>query len=105
MICNEEALKAMSKAADHKPGHHPNPNANSQAHSHGASSAPAKSVADSCASKGCRAPVLRFGFCAEHYDHFKFGLVRRDGTPASDYEKKFDHYLAHQKASKNRKVA
>ena len=47
-----------------------------------------------CTAKGCRHSEARFGFCEEHYEHFKFGLIKRSGEPASDYEKKFEHWQA-----------
>ena len=45
-----------------------------------------------CLSGGCRTTVARFGFCDEHYEQFKFGLIKKTGEPVSDYEKKFEHY-------------
>ena len=45
-----------------------------------------------CTSKGCKTSVARFGFCEEHYEQFKFGLIKKTGEPVSDYERKFDHY-------------
>ena len=47
-----------------------------------------------CAAKGCKAKESRLGFCSEHFDHFKFGLIKKDGSPAPDYDKKFKHYAA-----------
>lgn len=58
---------------------------------------------DHCHSWGCKHKAHRFNFCDEHYEHFKFGLIKKTGEPVSDYEKKFGHYqayLARQKASK-----
>ena len=53
----------------------------------------------SCFSWGCKTRATRFNFCEEHYDHFKFGLVKKTGEPVPDYEKKFEHYTAHRKKS------
>lgn len=59
-----------------------------------------------CAATSCKAKEKRFSFCDEHYEQFKFGLIKKDGKPVSDYEKKFDHYQAYkQKAASVRKVA
>jgi hypothetical protein len=48
-----------------------------------------------CAATECKSPEKRFSFCDEHFDQFKFGLIKKDGTPVSDYEKKFGHYQAY----------
>ena len=81
----------MSKEAEKKPGgpaQHHEPKA----------AAPAKSakghtpMPDGCHSWGCKHKSSRFNFCDEHYDHFKFGLIKKTGEPVSDYEKKFEHY-------------
>jgi len=47
-----------------------------------------------CGAEGCKQSDHRFGFCAEHYEQFKFGLIKKDGKNVSDYEKKFEHYQA-----------
>src|SRR5690242_10719850 len=47
-----------------------------------------------CNAVGCKAQATRFNFCNEHYDHFKFGLIKKSGEPVSDYEKKIEHFLA-----------
>ena len=60
---------------------------------------------DGCHSWGCKAKAHRFNFCDEHYDHFKFGLIKKTGEPVSDYERKFEHYVAHQKKRGAHKVA
>jgi hypothetical protein len=49
---------------------------------------------DGCHSWGCKHKAQRFNFCDEHYDHFKFGLIKKTGEPVMDYEKKFEHYQA-----------
>lgn len=58
-----------------------------------------------CTASGCKRPEQRFSFCAEHYDHFKFGLIKKNGQPVPDYEKKFGHYQSFLEAQKTRKVA
>ncbi len=52
-------------------------------------------VAGDCHAKGCRKHADSFNFCSEHYDHFKFGLIKKSGEAVSDYEKKFEHYTHH----------
>jgi len=60
---------------------------------------------DGCHSWGCKAKALKFNFCDEHYDHFKFGLIKKTGEPVSDYEKKIEHFLAHKRKLAAQKVA
>ena len=45
-----------------------------------------------CQSWGCKCHAERFSFCEEHYEHFKFGLIKKSGEAVSDYEKKIEHY-------------
>lgn len=45
-----------------------------------------------CCGEDCKKPEFKFSFCKEHFDHFKFGLIKKDGKKVSDYEKKFSHY-------------
>ncbi|OFZ52790.1 MAG: hypothetical protein A2428_11635 [Bdellovibrionales bacterium RIFOXYC1_FULL_54_43] len=47
-----------------------------------------------CNSWGCKAQAHRFNFCDEHYDQFKFGLIKKTGEPVPDFEKKLEHYNA-----------
>src|SRR5680860_209652 len=61
-------------------------------------SAPSKGKAHTpmpggCLSWGCKVQAARFNFCEEHYDHFKFGLVKKTGEPVPDYEKKIEHFM------------
>ena len=60
---------------------------------------------DGCHSWGCKAKSHRFNFCDDHYDHFKFGLIKKTGEPVSDYEKKYEHYVAYTKKRAAHKVA
>lgn len=61
-------------------------------------------VSTDCLVKACKSKLSRFGFCSEHFDHFKFGLINKKGLPVSDYEKKFEQYTSH-KTKKAPKVA
>ncbi len=58
-----------------------------------------------CVSWGCKASATQFSFCAEHYDHFKFGLIKKTGEPVSDYEKKYGHFVAFKAKQGAKKVA
>jgi hypothetical protein len=58
-----------------------------------------------CFSWSCKAEADRFNFCDEHFEHFKFGLIKKTGEPVSDYEKKIEHYLAHKAKRSAQKVA
>src|SRR4051812_600219 len=49
-----------------------------------------------CNAWGCKVSAIRFNFCEEHFDHFKFGLIKKTGERVSDYDKKIEHYQAHQ---------
>lgn len=62
-------------------------------------------IAGNCLSWACKKEATRFNFCEEHYDHFKFGLIKKSGEPVSDYEKKYEHYLAHQRKRSAQEVA
>ena len=52
-----------------------------------------------CHAWGCKASATRFNFCEEHFDHFKFGLIKKTGERVSDYDKKIEHYQAHQRGA------
>lgn len=58
-----------------------------------------------CLSASCKTEEKRFGFCEEHYEQFKFGLIKKTGEPVSDYEKKFEHYQAYKAKKGAQKVA
>lgn len=62
-------------------------------------------IAGHCCGWGCKALATRFNFCTEHFDHFKFGLLKKTGEPVSDYEKKFEHFAAFQAKQRVQKVA
>jgi hypothetical protein len=51
-------------------------------------------VAGGCTAHGCKKGTHQFGFCTEHFDHFKFGLIKKTGEPVPDYERKLEHYQA-----------
>lgn len=49
-----------------------------------------------CLVTGCKGQDSRLGFCAEHFEHYKFGLVNRKGEKVPDYEKKIEHFRDYQ---------
>jgi len=57
-----------------------------------------------CHGAGCKANSSRMDFCDEHYDQFKFGLIKKTGQLVSDWEKKSEHYAAY-KAAQQRGTA
>lgn len=48
-----------------------------------------------CLDSECKMKHERLDFCAEHFEHFKFGVIRRDGTRPIDFSKKLSHYKRH----------
>lgn len=77
-------------APDAKPAHEAKPTPSSKAAKGGGA------MPGGCLSWGCKVSAHRFNFCDEHYEHFKFGLIKKTGEPVSDYDKKFEHFVAHQ---------
>ena len=61
-------------------------------------------VIEMCTVRGCKTKPTQFSFCAEHFDHYKFGLINKKGEQVPDYEKKFDQYTQHKHVAV-RKVA
>ncbi|MBI2605656.1 MAG: hypothetical protein HYW49_06200 [Deltaproteobacteria bacterium] len=53
-----------------------------------------------CAAWGCKSEPKRYSFCDEHFNQYKFGLIKKTGEPVSDYEKKFEHYQKWLRAQK-----
>jgi hypothetical protein len=54
-------------------------------------------VLSKCACEGCAKKSERLNFCAEHYGWFKFGLITKDGKRPTDFDKKMQAYLRHNK--------
>lgn len=52
-----------------------------------------------CCGEGCNKKSEKAGFCAEHFDWFKAGLITKEGMKAPDFDRKFYHYTAAKKAS------
>lgn len=61
---------------------------------------PQKAEALHCKVKACKHSPSKFGFCAEHFDQFKFGLINKQGEPCQDFEKKEEQYSHYKKAKK-----
>lgn len=54
-----------------------------------------------CLVSSCKASDQKFGFCSEHFEQYKFGLINKFGNPVPDFEKKLEHF----KTYKDRKSA
>lgn len=95
-MAQDKAASSKPAAAPSEPKAAPGP--------HAAAPSPAQKgpkgggpLPDGCHAWGCKAKAKAFSFCDEHYDHFKFGLIKKTGEPVPDYDKKLGHYLAHKK--------
>lgn len=53
----------------------------------------------SCVADGCKKKSEKLGFCAEHYDWFKWGLLTREGKKPVDFDKKYQAFMKHKKAA------
>ncbi len=40
----------------------------------------------------CKEKDERYGFCNEHFQQYKFGLITKEGKAVLDYERKLEHY-------------
>jgi len=52
-----------------------------------------------CCGEGCSKKIERAGFCAEHFEWFKAGLVTKEGSKAADFEKKHYHFMKAKRAA------
>jgi len=52
-----------------------------------------------CQAEGCKTKPSRAGFCEEHFDWFKAGLITKEGHRASDFDKKYQHYMLSKRKS------
>jgi hypothetical protein len=62
-------------------------------------------VPDGCHAEGCKSAAKRLDFCDEHFEHFKFGLIKKNGQQVPDYEKKLGHYQDYLASRKMKKSA
>ena len=46
-----------------------------------------------CCGEGCKKKSEKAGFCAEHFDWFKAGLITREGAKAADFDKNYYQYV------------
>lgn len=51
-----------------------------------------------CSAEGCKARASRAGFCSEHYEWFKEGLITSEGYHAKDFDKKYALFKARKAA-------
>ena len=42
--------------------------------------------------KACKHEISKFGFCKNHFEEFKFGLINKHGDEVLDHEKKLDQF-------------
>ncbi len=52
-----------------------------------------------CRSEECKKKPERAGFCMEHYDWFKWGLITLEGYKARDFDKKYQGFLQNKKTA------
>jgi hypothetical protein len=52
-----------------------------------------------CTSEDCKKKPEKAGFCGEHFDWFKAGLITKEGLKAADFEKKYYQYTAKKKVA------
>ncbi len=52
-----------------------------------------------CCVEKCNKKQERMNFCAEHFIWFKEGLVNKAGKRPSDFDKKYQAFLAKQKSA------
>ncbi|GIL18859.1 MAG: hypothetical protein BroJett040_26100 [Oligoflexia bacterium] len=50
-------------------------------------------TAAKCVGEDCKKKPERAGFCSEHYEWFKEGLLTIDGYKAKDFDKKYHAWL------------
>lgn len=52
-----------------------------------------------CTAEGCNKKPSKAGFCEEHFEWFKAGLITKEGAKAADFEKKHYHFMRHKKSA------
>ena len=50
-----------------------------------------------CTADGCKKKIDRAGFCPEHFEWFKAGLVTKRGIKPTDFDKKYQAFMARKK--------
>ncbi len=88
------------KQGEVKPNEASQPNASKSTQSKGHTPMPG-----GCFSWECKSQATQFNFCSQHFEHFKFGLIKKTGEPVPDYEKKMKHFQAHKARKDSKKVA
>jgi hypothetical protein len=46
-----------------------------------------------CPAEGCKKPVARMHFCAEHFVWYKEGLLNKRGERPTDFDKKYQRFM------------
>ncbi|MGZ3745665.1 MAG: hypothetical protein ACXWRE_05520 [Pseudobdellovibrionaceae bacterium] len=52
-----------------------------------------------CCGEGCNKKPEKAGFCGEHFEWFKAGLLTKEGNKAADFEKKHYHFMKGKKSA------
>ncbi|MGE0632098.1 MAG: hypothetical protein AB7O96_06800 [Pseudobdellovibrionaceae bacterium] len=47
-----------------------------------------------CQAEGCKHKPDKAGFCGEHYEWFKEGLITKEGQRPKDFDKKYHAFMA-----------
>lgn len=56
--------------------------------------------ANKCVAEDCKTKPARAGFCNEHYDWFKEGLLTMEGYKAKDFDKKYHAWMRRREVKK-----
>lgn len=61
--------------------------------------APTDANEHKCREEECKKKPERAGFCSEHYDWFKWGLITMEGYKARDFDKKYQGFMQAKKSA------
>jgi hypothetical protein len=54
---------------------------------------------DMCLCQGCKKRSEKAGFCMEHFDWYKEGIITKEGRKPVDFEKKLFHFNRRKQAA------
>jgi hypothetical protein len=49
-------------------------------------------VLERCKAEGCKDKAEQMGFCKEHHDWFKWGMLTKEGKKPIDFDKKYQAF-------------
>jgi len=52
-----------------------------------------------CVAEGCSKKSSRLSFCPEHFQWFKEGLINKEGSRPSDFDKKYQAFQSRHKSA------